>query len=85
MKILSSKKKLRNKVNNLKTKLFKKNKIMRLHVRDSAVVLSKLKQKNYELITENNSYNKFIARWKWHLKNLFPFLFGKILLKQVDL
>ncbi len=54
------------------------------NVRDSAIVLSKLKQKNYDLITEKNSHNRFIARWKWHLKNLFPFFFGKIIIKKVD-
>jgi hypothetical protein len=43
-----------------------------------AKVLSKKKQIRFEFKTKLNSKNKFLARWKWYLKNYIPFIFGSI-------
>ena len=58
---------------------------MESNVRNSAIILSNKKQKNFELITEKNSRNIFYARWKWHLKDIFPIFFGRIKSEKIKL
>ena len=43
-----------------------------------SIVLSKKKRKQYQMLTETKSNNRFIARWQWYLKYYFPILFGNI-------
>ena len=43
-----------------------------------SIVLSKKKRKQYQMLTETKSSNRFIARWQWYLKYYFPILFGNI-------
>ena len=43
-----------------------------------AIVLSKKKRKQYQMLTKTKSNNIFIARWQWYLKYYFPMLFGNI-------
>ncbi len=48
-------------------------------------ILAKKKQKRYALHTEKNSYNMLLARWKWHLKDIFPIFFGRIKSEKIKL
>jgi len=43
-----------------------------------AKVLNKKKQATYEFITNINSRNIFISRWKWYFHYYLPFIFGDI-------
>ena len=47
----------------------------------AAQKFSTKKQNDHEIFFGYNSRNIYISRWKWYLKNHFPFIFGKI--KQV--
>ena len=41
-------------------------------------IYSKVRQKTFDIVTEKNSYNKFLARWNWYLKVYLSFFFKKI-------
>lgn len=41
-------------------------------------IYSSVRQKTFDIVTENNSYNRFLARWNWYLRVYLPFFFKKI-------
>jgi len=41
-------------------------------------IYSSVQQKAFDIVTENNSYNRFLARWNWYLKFYLSFFFKKI-------
>ena len=41
-------------------------------------IYSSVQQKAFDIVTENNSYNRFLARWNWYLKVYLSFFFKKI-------
>ena len=43
-----------------------------------SLVISKIKQIKYQMLTEPKSDNRYIARWQWYCKNIFPKIFGDI-------
>jgi len=55
------------------------------NVISAAICLSKKKQKYHEIFLGYNSRNKYIARWLWYIKKLFPENFGGLKIKEKNI
>ena len=43
-----------------------------------SIIMSKIKQIRFQMLTESKSVNRYIARWQWYCKYLLPKIFGDI-------